>query len=117
MAMAWTWYSTTKNLQTYHINEPIITPHEAVKQLPDSRLQQGNIETIKTMKETTSVSSDIDPILNQEFAISTSLSELYYMLRQIEVDETVPPPNCTGKEETEAWTVLDSFGIMALDEI
>ena len=101
----------------YHINEPIIIPQEAVKQLPDPRLQQQNNETIETMKETTSISSKRDKILNQDLEISTFLSELDYLLRQLKADETGPSPNYTEKEETEAWTVLDSFGTIAMDEI
>ena len=68
----------------YHINEPIIIPHEAGKQLPDPRLQPENNVTIETMEETTSISNEIDYILNHELEISTLLSELDYMLRQLE---------------------------------
>ena len=38
------------------------------------------------------------------------------MLRQLETDETVPSPNYTEEEESEAWTVLDSFGTIAMGE-
>ena len=78
-------------LRPYYINEPIIIPLEAVKSLPDPRLQQEIIE------ETTSTFSELDQILNQEVEVSTSLSELDYMLRQLEADETVAPPNYTEK--------------------
>ena len=47
----------------------------------------------------------------------TSLSELNYMLRQLEADETVPPPNYIEEDEPKAWTVLDSFVTIAMDEI
>ena len=45
---------------------------------PDPRLQPEN--NVETMEETTSISSEIDHILYQEFEISTSLSELDFML-------------------------------------
>ena len=86
-------------------------PLKAVKQLPDPRLQW------ETTEETTSTISELDQILNQELEASTSLSELYYMLRQLEADETVLPPNYTEKEETKTWTVLDSFETINMDEI
>ena len=54
----------------YYINEPIIIPLEAVKQLPDLRLQPETIE------ETTSTFSELDQILNHELEASSSLSEL-----------------------------------------
>ena len=55
--------------------------------------------------------------MNQELEVSTSLSELNYMLRQLEADEIVQPPNYTEKKETKAWTVLHSFGTITVDEI
>ena len=97
------------------MNEPIIILHKAKQQLPDPRLQPEN--NVETMEETTSISSEIDHILNQEFEISTLLSELNFMLRQLEADDTVPSPNYTEDEETKAWTVLDSFRTTAMDEI
>ena len=93
-----------------YINEPIIIPFEAVKQLPDPRLQWETIE------ETTSTFSELDQILNQELEASTSLSEINDILRQLEADETVPSPNYTEKEETKAWTFLDLFGTITMDE-
>ena len=51
-------------------------PHEAEKQFPNPRSQLEN-----TTEETISISSEIDHILNQEFEISTWLSELDYMLK------------------------------------
>ena len=38
------------------------------------------------------------------------------MLRQLEAED-VPLPNNTEVEETEAWTVLDSFGTTAMEEL
>ena len=87
----------------------VIIPQEAEKQLPVPRLEN-------TIKESTcsNISSEIDHILNQEFEISTSLSELDLMLRQLEAED-VPPPNYTKEEETKAWTVHDTFGTIAMD--
>ena len=95
----------------YYIKEPIIIPQEAETHLPHQRSQN-------TIEESTcaSISSEIDHILNQEFEISTARSELDLMLRQLEAED-VPLPNNTETEETEAWTVLDSFGTIAMDEL
>ena len=38
------------------------------------------------------------------------------MLRQLETDETIQPTNYT-EEETKAWTVLDSFGTIDINEL
>ena len=43
----------------YYINEPIIVPLKAFKQLPDPRLQQ------ETPEETTSTFSELHQMLNQ----------------------------------------------------
>ena len=84
----------------YYINEPIIIPLKATKQLPDPRIQEA-------LNENTSINSEKDEILNQKLEASTSLSELNYMLRQLEADETAPTH--TEREETTAWTVLDEI--------
>ena len=62
----------------------------------------------------TDISSEVDHVLNQEFEISTSLSELDLILRQLD-SEDVPPSN-TETEETNAWTVLDTLGTIAVDD-
>ena len=54
----------------------------------------------------------IDHILNQEYEISASLSELDMMLRQLE-SEDAPLPRT--EEETNAWTVIDSLGTITND--
>ena len=92
----------------YNIKEPILNPKEADKQLPDPRENTTKESTI------TDILSEIDQILNQEFEISASLSELDLMLRQLE-SEGVPPPN-TEAEETNAWTVLDTLGTITMDD-
>ena len=55
---------------------------------------------------------EIDHILNQDYEICASLSELDMMLRQLE-SEDAPPPST--EEETNAWTVLDSLGTIEND--
>ena len=86
----------------YYINEPVTIPLEAVKQLPYPRLQEA-------LEDTTSTKSEIDHILNQNLEASTFLSELDYLLRQLEADETAPTKNNTEREETTAWAVLDEI--------
>ena len=86
-----------RNSRPYYLSEPVIIPHETKKLLQDPR-------------ESASLSSKIDHILNQECEISASLSDLDMMLRQLE-SEDAPPPSTD--EETNAWTVLDSLGHIA----
>ena len=62
----------------------------------------------------TDISSELDHILNQECEISTSLSELDLMLRQLD-SEDVAPPN-TEAEETNAWTALDIPETTTMDD-
>ena len=57
----------------YNLPELIIIPQETDQKLIDPRL------------ESASISSEIDHILNQEYDISASLSELDLMLRQSRV--------------------------------
>ena len=97
-----------RSSRPYNIKEPIIIPQEADKQQPDPR--ENTIEE----STCTDISSDIDHILNQEFEISASLSELDLILRQLEAED-VPPPN-TEAEETDAWTVLDTLGTIVMDD-
>ena len=96
-----------RSSRPYNIKEPIIIPQEANEQLPDPK--ENTMEEINT-----DISSEMDHILDQEFEISTSLSELDLMLRQLD-SEDVPLPN-TEAEETNAWTVLDTLGTIAMDD-
>ena len=82
-----------------------------------NNFQIQDFQPENTTEETTNISSQIDHILNQEFKISYLLSELDYMLRQPEADETVPPPNYTEEEETEARKSLTPFGTIAMVEL
>ena len=63
-----------------------------------------------------SLSIEIDHILNQEYAISASLSELDMMLRNLE-SEDIPLPSTEEKtnarEEDNAWITLGSIWTMA----
>ena len=68
----------------------LFIPQETNEILPDSR-------------ESASILSEIDHMLNQEYEISVSLSELDMMLRQLE-SEDAPLPST--EEETNAWTVI-----------
>ena len=96
--------STWRSSRPYNQQEliTILQEADAHEKLTDPRL---NIDLI-------SISSEIDHILNQEYEIATSLSELDLMLRQLE-SEDAPLPNTEG--ETNAWTVTDSMGIIAND--
>ena len=59
-----------------------------------------------------SISSEIDHILNWEYEISASLSELDLILRQLE-SEDAPLPST--EEETNAWTIIDSMETIVND--
>ena len=88
-----------RNSRPYYTSEPVIIPLEANELLQDQR-------------ESASLSSEIDHILNQEYEISASLSELDMMLRQLESEDSPIP---STEEETNAWTVLDSIGTIVND--
>ena len=88
-----------RNSRPYYIYEHIIIPQETNEIVPDPR-------------ESASISNKIDHILNQEYEISASLSELDLMLRQLE-SEDAPLPST--EEETNAWTVIDSMGTIVND--
>ena len=99
---------TQPRRSSYSIKGPIIIPQEADEQLPDPS------ENTSEESVSTDISSEIDHILNQGFEISTSLSELDLMLRQLESEDVLPPN--TEVEETNAWTVLDTLGTIAMDD-
>ena len=99
-----------RSFRPYHIKKPIIIPQEADKQLPDPRLEKTTEESTCTK-----ILSEIDHILNQKFEISTSLSELDLVLRQLDAED-VPPPKYTEEEEIDPWTILDTFGTITMDD-
>ena len=84
---------TTQEFKTILSIRTSYYPHETNELLQDPR-------------ESASLSSKIDHILNQEYEISASLSELDMMLRQLE-SEDAPTPST--EEETNAWTALRQF--------
>ena len=88
-----------RNSRPYYLSEQIIFPQETNETLPDPR-------------ESASISSEIDHILNQEHEISASLNELDMMFRQLESEDALLP---STEEETYAWTVIDNLGTIAND--
>ena len=71
-----------RNSRPYYISEPMIMPQETNETLPDPRNQPI---------ESASISSEMNHILNQEYEISASPSELDLMLRQLESEDAPPP--------------------------
>ena len=67
-----------RNSRPHYILEPIIIPQETNETLPDPREWNQPIKSA-------CISSEIDHILNQQYEISTSLSEFDMMLRQLRV--------------------------------
>ena len=94
-----------RNSRPYYELEPINIPLGSNELLQDPRqaLSQDPIEL--------SLFNEIDHILNQEYVISASLSELGMMLRNLE-SEDIPPPNReveTNAKEEDAWITVDSI--------
>ena len=69
----------TKTSRPYHQPEPIIIPLESTEPLQDPRPHPEATQT--------SLSEEIDHLLNQEYAISATPSELDIMLRNLESEE------------------------------
>ena len=102
-----------KNLRPYYQLEPIIIPLEANESLQDPRSHPKALQDPLEANELSqdpepSLSEEIDHLLNQEYAVSASLSELDMMLRNLESEDT---PN--REEETYAngdiWKLIDSY--------
>ena len=70
----------TKTSRPYYQPEPIIIPLESTEPLQDPRSRPHP-------EATSSLSDEIDHLLNQEYAISAPLSELDNMLRNLEAEE------------------------------
>ena len=83
-----------RNSRPYYLSELIIIPWETNEKLSDAR-------------ESASISSEIDHILNQKHEISASLSKFDLMLRHLRVRRCTTTPSI--EEETNAWTVIDSM--------
>ena len=88
----------TMTSRPYHQPDPIVIPLESTEPLQDPRPYPEATQT--------SLSEEIDHLLNQEYAISASLSELDNMLRNLESEEN-------REEETNAnediWKLIDSI--------
>ena len=56
-----------------------------------------------------SLSEEIDHLLNQEYAISASLSELDMMLRNIESEDTPNREEEAYAKEEDIWRLIDSI--------
>ena len=91
------------NSRPYYQLEPINIPPETNELLQEPRQIQDPIEL--------SLSTEIDHLLNQEYMISASLSELDMILRNLE-SEDIPLPNReeeTNAKEEDAWITVDSI--------
>ena len=92
----------TKTSRPYHQPEPIIIPLESTEPLQDPRPHP---------EATTSLSEEIDHLLNQEYAISASLSELDIMLRNLESEENREEETIANEDEDneDIWKLIDSI--------
>ena len=85
----------TRHSRPYHQPEPITIPLEATEPLQDLRPQP-----------TTSLSEEIDHLLNQEYSISASLNELDHMLRNLESEDREEE---THDENEDLQKIIDSI--------
>ena len=92
----------TKTSRPYHQLEPIIIPLESTEPLQDARPHP---------EATTSLSEEIYHLLNQEYAISASLSELDIMLRNLESEENREEETNANEDEDneDIWKLIDSI--------
>ena len=96
-----------RNSRPYYQPDPINIPLETNELLQDPRETRMNLIEL-------SLSNEIDHILNQEYMISASLSELDIMLRNME-SEDIPLSSTeeeTNAKEEDAWITLDSIWTM-----
>ena len=93
----------TKTSRPYHQPEPIIIPLESMEPLQDPR---PHLEATQT-----SLSEEIDHLLNQEYAISASPSELDIMLRNLESEENREEETNANedKDNEDIWKLIDSI--------
>ena len=94
-----------RNSRPYYQPDPVNIPLET-----DELLQEPRETHLQDPIEL-SLSNEIDYILNQEYAISASLSELDMMLRNLE-PEDIPLSSTeeeTNAKEEGAWITLDSI--------
>ena len=92
----------TKTSRPYNHPEPIIIPLESTEDLQDPRPHP---------EATTSLSDEIDHLLNQEYAISASLSELDIMLRNLESEENREEETIAKEDEEneDIWKLIYSI--------
>ena len=94
-----------KNSRPYYQPDPIIIPLETNELLQDPRPHQK--ETLIQDPEP-SLLEEIDHLLSQECAISTSLSELDMMLRNLESEDTpINREEETNAKEEDTWGLID----------
>ena len=84
-----------KTSRPYHQLDPIIIPLESTEPLQDLEATQ------------TSLSEEIDHLLNQEYAISTSLSELDNMLRNLESGKNREEEANANEDSEDIWKLID----------
>ena len=89
----------TKTSRPYYQPEPTIIPLESTEPLQEPR------------ETTTSLSDEIDQLLNQEYAISASLSELDNMLRNLEAEDNREEETSANEDQgnEDMWKLLDSI--------
>ena len=87
----------TRHSRPYHQPEPITIPLEAIEPLQDPRPQPS-----------TSLSDEIEYLLNQEYSISAPLNELDEMLRNIESEDREED---TPDENEDLWKIIDYINI------
>ena len=89
----------TKTSRPYYQPEPTIIPLESIEPLQEPR------------ETTTSLSDEIDQLLNQEYAISASLSELDNMLRNLEAEDNREEETSANEDQgnEDMWKLLDSI--------
>ena len=91
----------TKTSRPYHQLEPVIIQLESTEPLHDPRPHPEATQT--------SLSEEIDHLLNQEYAISTSLSELDIMLRNLESEENREEETNANEDNEDIWKLIDSI--------
>ena len=89
----------TKTSRPYHQLEPIIIPLESTEPLQDPRPHPEATQT--------SLSEEIDHLLNQEYAISASLSELDMMLRNLESEDDREEETNANEDSEDIWKLID----------
>ena len=95
----------TRHSRPYYQLEPITIPLEATELLQDPRPQSSlsEAEPLQDLRPS-SLSDEIDFLLNQEYSISASLNELDQMLRSIEAEDREDTP-----ENEDLLKIIDSI--------